>query len=75
MHFPAFGDALYAHKVHPKATTKVAIDMSPAYQKGVREDLGNAAIAFDKYHAVAIVNDAVNNVSKTLENQSDKVFK
>ena len=50
--FQRFADALYAHNGHPKAITQVAIDMSPAYQKGVRENLGNAEIVFDKYHAL-----------------------
>jgi transposase len=49
--------------------------MSPAYQKGVRENLGNAEIVFDKYHAVAMVNDAVDKVRKAEANQGDKDFK
>ncbi|XOV72352.1 MAG: ISL3 family transposase [Verrucomicrobiota bacterium] len=70
--FQRFADALYAHNGHPKAITQVAIDMSPAYQKGVRENLGNAEIVFDKYHAVAMVNDAVDKVRKAEANQGDK---
>jgi transposase len=31
----AFAQELAAHNGHPKAVTQVAIDMSPAYQKGV----------------------------------------
>jgi hypothetical protein len=33
----------------------IAIDMSPAYQKGVRENFGNAQIAFDKFQVVSQV--------------------
>jgi len=73
--FQRFADALYVHNRHPKAITQVAIDMSPAYQKGVRENLGNAEIVFDKYHAVAMVNDAVDKVPKAEANQGDKDFK
>lgn len=44
---------LAAHNGHPKAITQVAIDMSPAYIRGVRDNLGNAAIVFDKFHVVS----------------------
>ena len=47
--FQRFAGALYAYNGHLKAITQVAIDMSPAYQKGVIENLGNAEIVFDKY--------------------------
>ena len=33
--------------------------MSPAFTKGIAENLPNAAITFDKFHAVKIINDAV----------------
>lgn len=38
----------------------VSIDMSPAYQKAVRENLPNAAIVFDRFHVVKHINDALN---------------
>jgi transposase len=38
--------------------------MSPAFIKGVTESLPNAAITFDKFHAVKIVNDAVDQVRR-----------
>jgi len=44
----AFAQELGAHNGHPKAITQVAINMSPAYQKEVREHLVNAALVFDK---------------------------
>ena len=46
--------------------------MSPAYQKGVRENFGNAEIVFDKYQAVAMVNDTVDKVRKAETNQWHK---
>lgn len=52
------------HNGHPKAITQVAIDMGSAYQKGVRNNLGNARIVFDKYHVVALVNAAVDKVRR-----------
>jgi transposase len=54
-----FADELLKHNGHPKAITQVAIDMSPAYQKGVAENLGNAAVVFDKFHLVSNVVEAV----------------
>ena len=47
-----FSEQLLQHNGHPKAVTQIAIDMSPAYEKGVRENFGNAQIVFDKFHVV-----------------------
>jgi len=41
-----FAAELGKHNGHPRAITMVAIDMSPAYQKGVRENFWNAQIVF-----------------------------
>ena len=60
----AFADDLTAHGGDPAAVTEVCIDMSPAFIKGVGENLPNAAITFDKFHAVQIVNDAVDQVRR-----------
>ena len=48
----------------PQSITDVSIDMSPAFIKGVEENLPNAAITFDKYHIMKIINTAVDNVRK-----------
>jgi transposase len=48
----------------PQSITDVSIDMSPAFIKGVEENLPNAAITFDKYHIMKIINAAVDNVRK-----------
>jgi transposase len=60
-----FSAQLLAHNGHPKAITQVAIDMSPAYIKGVRETLGNATITFDKFHVVSQVVAAVEEVRRS----------
>lgn len=49
----------------PQSITDVSIDMSPAFIKGVEENLPNAAITFDKYHIMKIINAAVDNVRKS----------
>jgi len=60
----AFAEDLTAHTGDPEAVSEVCIDMSPAFIKGVGENLPNAAITFDKFHAVKIVNDAVDQVRR-----------
>ena len=60
----AFADDLTAHDGDPTAIREVCIDMSPAFIKGVSDSLPNAAITFDKFHAVRIVNEAVDQVRR-----------
>ncbi len=59
-----FSEQLLKHNGHPKAITQIAIDMSPAYEKGVRENFGNAQIVFDKFHVVTQVVQAVEAVRR-----------
>ena len=61
----AFADDLTAHGGDPDAVAEVCIDMSPAFIKGTGDSLANAAITFDKFHAVKIINDAVDQVRRT----------
>ena len=68
----AFAQELGAHNGHPKAITQVAIDMSPAYQKGVRENFGNAALVFDKFHVVQATNEGVEAVRRLETHQSEE---
>jgi transposase len=60
----AFAEDLAAHGGAPETISEVCIDMSPAFIKGTAESLPNAAITFDKFHAVKIVNDAVDQVRR-----------
>ncbi len=60
----AFADDLAAHRGDPETIEEVCIDMSPAFIKGVGDSLPNAAITFDKFHAVKIINDAVEKVRR-----------
>jgi len=59
-----FAEELGKHNGHPRALTRVAIDMSPAYQKGVRDNFGNAQVVFDKFHVVSQVVKAVDEVRR-----------
>jgi transposase len=59
-----FVQELARHNGHPKAITQVAIDMSPAYIKGVRDHLGNAVVVYDKFHVVSQVTEALEAVRR-----------
>lgn len=67
-----FAEELGRHNGHPKAIRQVAIDMSPAYIKGVKGNFGNAAIVYDKYHVVSQVGAAVEEVRRK-ERRQDAV--
>lgn len=60
----AFAAELLGHNGHPKAITQVAIDMSAAYAKGVRENFGNAQIVYDKFHVIQTVVEACDQIRK-----------
>jgi transposase len=60
----AFAGELLRHNGHPKAIQYVAIDMSPAYIKGVIDNLGNAQVVYDKFHVIQNVVEACDRVRK-----------
>jgi transposase len=60
----AFAADLAAHGGKPEAVAEVCIDMSPAFIKGAADSLPNAAVTFDRFHAVKIINDAVDQVRR-----------
>ena len=60
-----FADDLEAHNGDASHIKQVCIDMSAAFIKGVTENLTEAEITFDKFHAVKLVNDAVGAVPRT----------
>ncbi len=70
----AFADDLSAHGGDPDNISEVCIDMSPAFIKGTAESLPNAAVTFDKFHAVKIINEAVDQVRRA-EQKAQSVLK
>ena len=60
----SFRSELIAHKGTPEQITNVSCDMSPAFIKGVKENLPNAEITFDRFHVLKIINNAVDEVRK-----------
>lgn len=59
-----FCDDLKDHKGDPNNITDVSCDMSPAFIKGIKENLEGASITFDKFHLMQIMNRAVGEVRK-----------
>ncbi len=59
-----FIEALEKHHGHRHCVTQVSMDMSPAYQKRVKENCRNAQVVFDKFHVVMKANQAVDEVRR-----------
>ena len=55
---------LEAHKGSTENIRDVSCDMSKAFIKGVRENLPNASITFDKFHIMKIINKSVDAVKR-----------
>jgi transposase len=55
-------ETLEKHNGHRHAITQVSLDMSAAYEKGVRENCRNAQVVFDKFHVIQQVSRAVDQV-------------
>lgn len=47
-----------------KSIKQVSCDMSPAFIKGVKENLPEAEITFDKFHIIKLINEAVDQVRR-----------
>ncbi len=59
-----FVEDLTKHPGDGNKITDVSCDMSPAFIKGVKENLPIAKITFDKFHIVKIINEAVDEVRR-----------
>jgi transposase len=70
----AFAQHLHNHNGSVDNITSVAIDMSPAFIKGVTEQLPKAVITFDKFHVVAHASSAVN-AMRRIEQKTDPALK
>ena len=62
------------HGCPPEQISSVSIDMSPAFIKGVTEELPNARITFDKFHVVWHANAAVDKMRR-IEQRTTKSLK
>src|SRR5271157_2084023 len=59
-----FVETLEKYNGHRQAITQVSMDMSAAYEKGVRENCRNAQVVFDKFHLIQQANQAVDQVRR-----------
>ena len=59
-----FVEYLEDRKGDRRHVTDVSCDMSPAFIKGVREQLPKAEITFDKFHILKIINEGVDQVRR-----------
>ena len=58
----AFAEDLEAHGGQRTAIAHACMDMSAAYVKGARQYLPNALVSFDRFHVVALANEAMDKV-------------
>jgi len=59
-----FKDDLIEHGGTPESIEDVSCDMSPAFIKGIKENLPKAKITFDKFHIIKTLNTAVDEVRR-----------
>jgi len=64
-----FAEDLQAHGGDPASIEEVCMDMSPAFIKGARESLPNAAVTFDKFHITKIIGEAVDKTRREERNE------
>ena len=70
----AFAEDLKEHGGDPEQIEEVCIDMSPAFIKGTAESLLADEVTFDKFHAVKIINEAVDEVRRA-EQKAQSILK
>jgi len=64
-----FAAAMPAHGAKPAQVQLAALDMSAAYQKGIREHLPDAQIVFDRFHVMQLAGKALDEVRKHLQHE------
>ena len=62
------------HNGNPSAIESVSIDMSPAFIKGIGDELPNARITFDKFHVIAHASAAIDK-TRRVEQKTDPALK
>ncbi len=59
-----FVAVLEQQKGNKEQVKSVSCDMSPAFIKGIKENLPNAQITFDKFHIIKIINEGLDKVRR-----------
>lgn len=69
-----FAQDLQAHGGKTEEIEHVCMDMSAAFAKGVRQTMPTAAISYDRFHVVALANQAMDEVRRTeMKDEAEKV--
>jgi len=63
--FDGFGSFLTEHNVDPSQISDLCMDMWEAFMKGAQDTLPDAAITFDRYHVMVLMNRAVDLVRRS----------
>lgn len=69
-----FVDVFECHNGKASQILDVSCDMSAAFIKGVKENLPNAKITFDKFHVIKLINESVDSVRR-LEVKTEECLK
>lgn len=69
-----FAEDLHMHDGHVEAIESISMDMSPAFIKGIAENLPNARVTFDKFHVIAHASSAVDK-TRRIEQKTDPSLK
>lgn len=59
-----FKDDLISHCGKSEQISAVSMDMSPAFQKGVKKSFPQAKMIFDRFHVMKLVNEALDQVRR-----------
>ncbi len=70
-----FSKDLEAHNGSVENIKDVSCDMSPAFIKGVSENLPSAKITFDKFHIIKIINKAIDEVRREEQKKEPELSK
>jgi transposase len=65
---------LATHGGDAKRVREVSCDLSAAFQKGIREELPEASVTFDRFHIAKLLSDALDTVRRT-EWRKDQAIK
>ncbi len=71
----AFVQDLKSHGGNPDSISEVCCDLSPAFIAGIKYNLPDASIVFDRFHLTKIVNDALDAVRRQESKDTDLLKK
>ena len=73
--FAPFGEELKEHNAKPGQITDVSMDMSRAFIAGAAAHLPGAAVTYDKFHVVKLLNEALDKVRRAEQKKTPLLLK